>query len=633
MKKSQPNKLGFRIVGLGALALAAFAPWASLAADGKQEPPKQGRSSNDPPTMSKGKLGQDLFFAIGRRNVAEVEALLKKGADPNSRNGLEFTPLYVAAASHQPDIMKALMGAKADIEAESPYGTPMMFAAISGHTEGIKILRERGADVNVARVDGTTVLMMAAQSGNPTAVAELLKYKPDVNQASYSGATSLSYAARGGYASIGKMLLAAKANPNTADDYGQTPLMIAAQAGNADFVKLLLESGAKPNAKDKKGRTALMLAASYGDYPEVVSALMSAGADASLKDKKGRTAATLAAKHGYEKSAGELGYRPNGGMPSRSTEAALKSGLKLLEVSMNAFSESATCFSCHQEGLGRMVTGSAKSKGFATDAKLNGEQLERIRGFFGEVKPLLQGALSNPELMKQVPLIEINEVTPGVSWLFAGMVSNNDSANEATAAAAMVLARQQSPDGSWTFSLPRVPMQSSFATFTALSVRALQRYGPKAQSEEIQGRIAKAKEWLQGATGKTIDDMAFRLMGLKWSGATMEERQSAIEALKAAQLEDGGWAQMPNRSSDAYATGMAIYALRIAGGLEANDPIVEKGASYLIRTQDDDGSWFVNKRAIPANNYFDAKFPHGESQYASFNGTSWAVLGLLETLK
>ena len=50
----------------------------------------------------------------------------------------------------------------------------------------------------------------------------------------------------------------------------------------------------------------------------------------------------------------------------------------------------------------------------------------------------------------------------------------------------------------------------------------------------------------------------------------------------------------------------------------------------MLRTQDEDGSWFVNKRAIPANNYFNAGFPHGESQYASFNGTCWATMALLQ---
>jgi len=46
---------------------------------------------------------------VGQRNVPGVQALLDKGADPNSKNGLEFTPLYIAAASHQLDTMQTLV--------------------------------------------------------------------------------------------------------------------------------------------------------------------------------------------------------------------------------------------------------------------------------------------------------------------------------------------------------------------------------------------------------------------------------------------------------------------------------------------------------------------------------------------
>lgn len=620
-----------RVLGLGVLALMAAAPWASFAADSPKNTQARARKTTEPPTMSKGKLGQDLFLAIDRRDVAQVQALLKQGADPNSRNGLEFTPLYIAAASHQPEAMKALMASKAKIDAESPYGTALFFAAMSGHTEGVKLLADKGAQVNISRVDGTTALMMAAQSGNPTTSAELIKRGAKVNEASFSGATALSYAARAGSVPTGQMLLAAKSKIDTIDDDGKTPLMIAAQAGHADFVKALLAAGAKPNLRDAKGRTALMLASSYGDYPDVVEALVKAGADPNLKDKKGRTAAALASLHGFEESALGMGTS-NGSARSRSAEEAIKQGLKLLEVSMNAFSESATCFSCHQEGLGRMVTASAKKRGFTTSKSLNDEQMGRIYGFFGQAKPLMQQALANAEVMKQVPLIEINEVTPGFSWLFAGMVAQNDKANEATASAAMVLGRQQSPDGAWRFSLPRVPMQSSFATYTALAVRALQRYGPKAHADEVKKRIDDAKAWLLNAPAQTSDDLAFRLLGLKWAGASSEERQASLDAVLAAQNPDGGWSQLPKGKSDAYATGQALYVLREGGGLPSSHESLAKAAQYLIRTQDDDGSWFVNKRAIPANNYFDAKFPHGESQYASFNGTSWAVLGLLEAL-
>jgi ankyrin repeat protein len=65
----------------------------------------QTRKTTDPPAPAQGKYGQDLFLAVDHRDLAKLKSLLKHGADPNSRNGLGFTPLYMASASHQPDAM------------------------------------------------------------------------------------------------------------------------------------------------------------------------------------------------------------------------------------------------------------------------------------------------------------------------------------------------------------------------------------------------------------------------------------------------------------------------------------------------------------------------------------------------
>jgi hypothetical protein len=51
--------------------------------------------------------------------------------------------------------------------------------------------------------------------------------------------------------------------------------------------------------------------------------------------------------------------------------------------------------------------------------------------------------------------------------------------------------------------------------------------------------------------------------------------------------------------------------------------------NYLLDTQQEDGSWFVNKRAIPANNYFETGFPHGESQFISYGATCWSTMALM----
>src|SRR5262249_42374837 len=200
-------------------------------------------------------------------------------------------------------------------------------------------------------------------------------------------------------------------------------------------------------------------------------------------------------------------------------------------------------------------------------------------------------------------LVELDEISTSYTWFLAGMAAHKQPANEATGAMTMVLARQQHPEGAWQFALPRVPMQSSFFTFTALAIRALRAYAPKASAGEVAERIGRAKAWLLKTPPQTSEDRASRLLGLKWAGATEEEIRQAADALRADQRKDGGWAQLADMQSDAYATGLALYALHTAGGVSRTDPLYQQGVQFLLRTQEEDGSWFVTKRANPVNNY------------------------------
>jgi hypothetical protein len=44
--------------------------------------------------------------------------------------------------------------------------------------------------------------------------------------------------------------------------------------------------------------------------------------------------------------------------------------------------------------------------------------------------------------------------------------------------------------------------------------------------------------------------------------------------------------------------------------------------------QKEDGSWFVKKRTMPAQVYFDSGYPHAGSQFISIAGASWATMAL-----
>jgi len=614
---------GIAVAGIAAGSIASFAPHALWQSQ---------RKTTEPPVMSRGKMCNELFEAISRGDAKGVDDLLSKGADPNSRNGLEFTPLFIAAASHQSNVVDSLLKAGAKFDATSNYGTPLTFACISGNVPDAMRFLQMGANPDFLRNDGISPLAMASNVGCTPIIDALVAKKVNVNTQDDGGYTALATAARQGFPDAVSKLIAAGSKVDLANIDGETPLILAAENGHADCVKVLLQNGANPNGFDNNKHTALMSVANYGDYPDVVKALLDGKADPNMKDAKGRTAAQIAAMHGY---AGDV-EAINGTkldvskiQPSRTPREAVALSLKLIDSSTKAFEEGATCVSCHQEGLGRIATGEAKAMGFKVDPAVQAAQTGRIDGMINAMKPLHDAALNSPQAMNQIPLIEINEITTMYSWILSGMAAQKEKPTAANQAMTMVLAKQQSPDGSFTFMLPRVPMQSSFFSFTAYAVQAMSTYAPASAHAEVADRIAKAQKWLLTSKPQSSEDRASQLLGLKWSGASMQDRQPVVESILKDQRPDGGWSQIPGQASDAYATGQALYALRVGGGMSVDNAAYKNGTRFLLLTQDTDGSWYVNKRAIPANNYFDASFPHGESQYASFNATCWATLALL----
>src|SRR5882724_11908546 len=84
-----------------------------------------------------------------------------------------------------------------------------------------------------------------------------------------------------------------------------------------------------------------------------------------------------------------------------------------------------------------------------------------------------------------------------------------------------------------------------------------------------------------------------------------------MRELQAAQTSHGGWSDIPSMESTSYAT--SAY---------------ERGAQFLLSTQQEDGSWHVKTRSLAFQPYFEAGFPHGFDQWISAAGTSWATMAL-----
>jgi Squalene-hopene cyclase C-terminal domain len=78
-------------------------------------------------------------------------------------------------------------------------------------------------------------------------------------------------------------------------------------------------------------------------------------------------------------------------------------------------------------------------------------------------------------------------------------------------------------------------------------------------------------------------------------------------------------------TSDAWATGQALYALAHAG-IKANEPVIARAQAFLVKTQRDDGSWPMTSRpTIPGGKGSTSLIP------ITGAGSAWAVLGLVRS--
>jgi prenyltransferase beta subunit len=88
-----------------------------------------------------------------------------------------------------------------------------------------------------------------------------------------------------------------------------------------------------------------------------------------------------------------------------------------------------------------------------------------------------------------------------------------------------------------------------------------------------------------GVFGSGAFDHCTALIALENAGADVPEK--TIEALVAAQNEDGGWGFMAGEASDTNTTGLCLQALALTDSADA----VQAGLAYLQGIQNEDGGW------------------------------------------
>ena len=612
-----------------------------------------------------------LMYAASVGSVDTVKLLLAAGADAKVKNSFDATALMWGITNLEK--VRLLVDAGAEVNTRSKQGmTPLLIAASNaGSIEIVRLLLAKGADVNATRASGTTAAaaeapdpndplakrrkhsggaggytpLITAASANDLETARLFVEKGvDVNAATRRGDTALHFAAGAGNLAMVKLLLAKGADVNAATldaipvrkgPIGLnhlTALMYAAPYGTPDLVRTLIDAGAQINAKDIRDMTPLMLAvASETQNPDVVRLLLAKGADVKPKSVMGETALDWAKKFGNPEVIRLLQEAGAPGSAEEQTDAAaaetadaraaMSKAVALLQRSSTEFFKESGCVGCHHQNFTAMAVGAARKAGIRIDETAAEEQLKVVKTqWMGAQEPLLQ-RLDPPG------------ASDTLSFSLLGLAAVDYPADAVTDAMVLNFAAEQTLDGSWCYgAIARSPISEGCIARAAIGARLMQLYGPPGMKAEFDQRIVRARNYLLEAPTKTTDDLAMRLLGLKWVAAEKEAIGSAAKALLQLQRNDGGWAGNKFLASDAYSTAQAVYALGESGAGAAGDAGHRRGIEFLLKTQQPNGSWHVKSRAVKFQPYFQSGFPHDHDQWISATATALATVALANTL-
>jgi ankyrin repeat protein len=555
-----------------------------------------------------------------------LKTLLDAGADPNAANDAGVTPLMWAVSDI--DKTRMLIDAGADIRARSVDGrTPILAAAsIRGNHDVVALLLDRGASPSAPGSNAITPLTEAARKGDEPMVRLLLERGADTAR---SGAPALTFATRAGCDGCAAAI-AAKLTP--AQITQALVLDAGPQGGSLTHSASLLARGAAANARSPLGFPVIVLTASFETAAlPAVAALIAHGADVNAAGPGGETALTVARRAGFTPLIDALtraGAKdplpptpPPAAAPASSIREAAQRSIPILQRADVAFLRTAGCVSCHHNSQTAETVALARLRRLRVDEAIATSQREKIAAYLDDWRERVLVGQGIPG--------EVDTMAP----ILNGLAAERHAPGDATDAMARFVRLQQAAAGYWRVTAHRPPIESGDVRVTAEAMRALQVYAPPGERPLADAAIRRAAEWLATVHPDETQERAFQVLGLHWARADRASVTAAAKRLISGQRVDGGWSQIPSLGSDAYATGQSLVALLASGTLTAADPVVQRGVAFLRKTQLADGSWFVARRAIPIQPYFDAGFPHARDQFISAAASNWATQALLYAMK
>ena len=204
--------------------------------------------------------GLALVCASALGNVGQLERLLTAGVPVDYSSPEGAHPLALAILSGRSEVVRLLLEKGAKVNWSSGIPTALSCAAQRGDLDLLRKLLQMGADANAPAAHGFTPVFFAVAYGHSAILEELLQSGAFADARADDGQSPLHVAATDGRIDIAKILVARGAYIDSRDKNGNTPLHEAAAKGNADFTIWLLEQGCDPDPVNNTGSSPLALA-------------------------------------------------------------------------------------------------------------------------------------------------------------------------------------------------------------------------------------------------------------------------------------------------------------------------------------------------------------------------------------
>lgn len=290
--------------------------------------------------------------------------------------------------------------------------------------------------------------------------------------------------------------------------------------------------------------------------------------------------------------------------------AAAQRGLDFLATAAKQWQADHKCYGCHVQA----VTLEAMTVGRSHQYTVSNEDMKSMVWGMTDISGGAHGKFGLT-VGESLYLPETSKTFGGAAFAHYDERIGPNLRKELTSTAEALLTAQE-PDGSVRQSYDNLPIAAGRVQATAQALITWRQVHARTADTRWLVPIRKAEEWLtlqakrMSDEGGRLQDVDYSIMGLHAAGAGSGDKLMAALArvVEKQQNQDGGFGFSKGEASNVFATGQALYALRLAGRSD-NDRVITSGTKFLLDRQEASGGWG------------GAGFAKAEAM--------WAVLGLV----